>query len=321
MIRTLLTPAAALLLVAASLTWLMQSQWTDFSHHPDHTIAPGCDIPITLHLEQPDGRFGLEEATIRHTLIEAIDLWEGASDTQLFVLTENEGMPVRFVYGERQATGADQARERAQLDERRRALEQDRARFEGRREELSREIDEFEREQRALNRRIERHQQAVTDYNEGRGPRDAARRDQLVAKQQALEEQQTALDTRRSALERRQENLNAQGQQLNQAFDSLSAELDSYNEAASAQGGFELGRFTLEGGERRIEIFQALDQDQLRLILAHELGHALGIDHVPQEDAIMSSHLTQSNAGRTGLSRADRTALMAACDIGPAPQP
>lgn len=57
-------------------------------------------------------------------------------------------------------------------------------------------------------------------------------------------------------------------------------------------------------------------REELVLILAHELGHALGIGHVPAEGAVMAETYRQDHfAPPVRLSAADRAALARQCEL------
>jgi predicted Zn-dependent protease len=57
-----------------------------------------------------------------------------------------------------------------------------------------------------------------------------------------------------------------------------------------------------------------LDEDELMLVLAHEMGHALGIGHVDNPQSVM--YRLMGNQARPGLelTEDDRYALMDICN-------
>ena len=64
-----------------------------------------------------------------------------------------------------------------------------------------------------------------------------------------------------------------------------------------------------------INIYQYYDFPDLRLTLAHELGHALGIDHVDDTNAIMYYLLESQDVVNLKPTEFDLQALFEICEI------
>ncbi|MFV8834435.1 matrixin family metalloprotease [Aquisalimonas sp.] len=277
--------------------------------------ARTCEAPVTVHLDAVDDRFELDRADVRAALHDAVAMWQDASEDPLFRKRDGEGVAVSLVFDERQAGAQARQRRREDLIRVEEQLQADRQRLERRHEALSAESRDFETRQRRLNERVEAYEREVTAWNEGRMERTRENRERLEEASRALTVAQDALNDERRELERRGEALNREQQVLVREIEAFNHQVDAHNREAHAATGFEMGQYERRGNRRWIRVFKADDQDELRLVLAHELGHALGIGHVPEADAIMAPHLGADNAGRTALSAADREALAQTCRV------
>lgn len=113
---------------------------------------------------------------------------------------------------------------------------------------------------------------------------------------QSISQQQAALDATRETLDLLQAQCAADRTQCDQ---SLSSRVASYNERVAAFNAvvvnynqtvghpFEAGKFIRDAAGERIDVFEFIGADQLARVLAHEFGHALGLDHNDDPEAIM----------------------------------
>ena len=104
--------------------------------------------------------------------------------------------------------------------------------------------------------------------------------------------------------------LNALGTTLNQLIVQLNIDVEQYNRAGSAIGRYEEGIYKVLSGVQTIELYKYTDREQLVSLLAHEMGHALGLDHVAGAESLM---YPVNNGGGLQLTDKDTAELSRVC--------
>lgn len=309
----MLVVSLALWLQQDKLSWPGRDPARPFVHIP-------CNIPVHYTLGEVDARFGFDEFTVVAALVEAAGLWQSATDALLLIESDHPlAMRVDLAFDTRQEAANTRRslrggleRDRLQLEDEEVAMQQWSERIESARRAHARAGEE-------VAGRVRRHEADVTAWNSGSGRRTDARRG-------ALEAESTALRMALADLERMAEDLNAdiasynrRAGYLRQHTEDFRSRVARYNEASSAAP-VESGRYQYDRAQgRRIEVYRAESYDELVWVLAHELGHALAIDHVADPGAIMHAmlhdggELRPSLARPVALSEADLAALHAVC--------
>jgi hypothetical protein len=100
---------------------------------------------------------------------------------------------------------------------------------------------------------------------------------------------------------------------LNRLIDTLNLSVEKYNTTSASRGeSFEEGIYMSDGSNREIDIYEFSNRAKLVRVLAHELGHALDLEHVDDTKAIMYK-LNQSSS--LTLTQSDLNELKTKCGI------
>lgn len=270
-----------------------------------------CEDPIVYSIGLFDERFGLSEAQFRESIMLAEEIWEKENERNLFEYRENGALEVNLIYDTRQEA-TDKLEE---IDE---ELDSDRADY----NTLKRKYDTlkknyqtaratFEARVKAFEIRKDKYE-ADVEYWNGKGGAPKEEYEKLDKEKTWINEEVAKLNVLQNQLNKDTEEVNKTARSLNTLAGELNLNVNKFNEIGGMHGDeFEEGVYERDADGERINIYQFDNKDKLVRVLAHELGHALGLDHVEEKEAIM---YRLNNGINKELSQSDKDALALKCE-------
>ena len=284
-----------------------------------------CSEPIPYTLGTFDTQFNISKSYFLSALLDAEAVWEKPFGKNLFVyLPESSVSDVSA-----QTSYSDELKINLVYDYRQQAtsklaslgitVKNDRASYDMLKAKFTALQAEYNTEKNALNVRIDafnQKQQAyeieVNSWNK-KGGAPQTEYDKLQNEKVSLKQEASELQSEQVKINAMVDEINALVVALNRLVTILNISVDQYNTVNGARGeSFEEGVYIQNGSNREIDIYEFSSRAKLVRVLAHELGHALGLDHVDDPKAIMYK-LNQS-ASLT-LSEADLSALKTKCGV------
>ncbi|MCE1229662.1 MAG: matrixin family metalloprotease [Firmicutes bacterium] len=242
--------------------------------------------PLTYRIGTVDERFGLSAEEFAEAVEQAAGLWRHAAGREVFRAQGGGMVEMNLIYDYRQEAADRLKALNLKLENSRAAYDTLKSRFESLQQECDSESAQFKRDGEELRERVARFN-ARRDALAQRGGTDSALR--------ALEEERQSLFSAQEGLRQRQERLSENLETLKSlavVVNDLAAhhnlDVVAYGDTGRSLGEeFSEGEYVRDGARRTISVYHFPSRNGLVRVLAHEIGHALGIAHLPSQQAVM----------------------------------
>ena len=272
-----------------------------------------CEEPITYMVGAFDRRFGISQKYFLDALGEAEAIWEEPLDMEFFVYApESSGMAVNLIYDYRQEVTSTLSGLEGVVEEDEATYQALRVKYVGLKTEYNSAKGIYDAHVREFNEQNALYQRQVESWNKSkRNSKEQFER--LEADRKTLEAAIAELQLREAELNETAREINTLVGTLNRLAKSLNLNVETYNTIGASRGEtFTGGVYRSTEGVQEINIYEFSSRGKLVRILAHELGHALGLEHLDDQEAMMY-RLNEGDAGV--LSEADLAALRTLCRV------
>lgn len=227
-----------------------------------------CDVPIEYSIGMIDEGFTTSEEELISDSKIAGNIWNATQNRELFRYNPNSDFTINLVYDSRQKLTSE-------ITEMNQNLKKNQ-------EEIDPKIAEFKVKQQDFEKRIDRLNNEIQEWNsKGGAPKEEF--DRLNAEQKALQQEARALNLEATVLGQKADEYNLNAKSLNKT-------IDNYQDVLIANP--EEGLYEQDGANRKISIYIDVGNEEFLHTLAHEMGHALGLDHNNNSDSIMYPQTT-----------------------------
>lgn len=269
-----------------------------------------CPVPLTYHVGEIAPEFNLSKEQVEAYLRDAEVVWEQAAGRELFQSTEAGSLAVNFLFDERQALAESQLSQKSALDGERDKTEELLDTIDEERKKYEAEDKEYQEKMAAYERKLTAYNEKVNRYNDQGGAPS-----EVYAE---LEREKATLNRESSGLNATADKLNELARTINELNDKSSQFIDEYNKQVLVYNEeFGFSREFTQGDYQDdvINIYKFSTENELRTVLAHEFGHALGVDHVEGRSSVMY-YLLENTSSFPTLSPEDTAAFATTCGDG-----
>ncbi|HEX6977054.1 MAG TPA: matrixin family metalloprotease [Patescibacteria group bacterium] len=227
-----------------------------------------CDYPVHYKLGTIDERFNISSDQFKTYIRDASNIWNKLEGKDLYVYDPNGSLTISLIFDSRQ-----------QLENQISTLE-NQANKQG--TSLDAQVAEYERLVSEFNKKVADLNAQIADWNsKGGAPPEVYQ--QLKNEQKELEKEAASLNETAKSLNLKTQSYNSQVVNINTTIDTFNSTL-----AVNPEQG------VYNGNANTIDIYFSRDKNELIHTLAHELGHALGLNHVTDPKGIMYKEATST---------------------------
>ncbi|MGM0589018.1 MAG: matrixin family metalloprotease [Bacteroidota bacterium] len=271
-----------------------------------------CEKLLTIRVGQVDPRYSISQQELKDIIQDVASLWNSAIHQPVVSYTPQGSIPIHLIYSKKQQQLDNRERISDRID-----LQQQRMdRIKAGHDSIAQSYRELKYE---YNDRLNRFNRIINDYNRTvqrintRGGANPKQDSLLHQQKMRIDSLKQRLDQFRLEVDNKRNLVNDLAATINRLAAQANADVQRYNQQYGRIHKFNQGRYSKDARGERIDIYQFSNRHDLRMVITHEVGHALGIDHVSNPASIMYYLRDQQDIQDLKLTAEDIAALKKQC--------
>lgn len=278
----------------------------------DTNPAVPCQRPLTYQIADLDPRFDTDKKTIRKIMRKVEGLWKTALNKDVLKYSKSGTVKIDLVYSNsQQRTNEEQRmakrieRTKLQIMSLKVDIENLRKSYQHKKESYQQTSDTYHKTVNRLNSQIVLWNEQGVDLNE--------KTKEIKKMKQKVQNLKSIGDRKHKNAQFMRSRINNKIERLNTLVERSKKIASKYNNKFSQSHRFNQGKFIKENNKQRVEIYEFGNKAELKTVLTHETGHALGIKHVDNSKSVMYYLMGEQNIFDLKLTNEDKTALQNIC--------
>ena len=263
------------------------------------------DQRIRYRIGEVDPRFGLSYADVLQLSQEATQIWTQGTGQDYFVYDPNAKLAIHLIYDQRQDESNQRQQQLTAIEQRQQHWSNQNQNIQALKQEIEDKNQQLDVKKMLFEQQLEQYNRQVQQINQS-GGLHPSQQEVFAGKKQEIQQHLWSLEHEIAQFNQHIHQLNQQVDALNQLNQDIDVSIQQFN-ARFQPRLFDKGSF--DGQAIRIYEFQS--KDDLRLTLAHEFGHALGLAHHNDPYALMYPMLKDQQLQNFQLRPADLDLLHA----------
>ncbi|NNP74812.1 matrixin [Acinetobacter sp. Ac_3412] len=267
-------------------------------------IASPLDTRLRYRIAEVDPRFKLSIEQVKTISQQATQIWKDGTGQDYFVYDPHAQLAIHLIYDERQMESEQRRVHLSQLESNQQHWVEKKRQLDQIEQEILSSKQLLDLKQQQLNQQIQHYNQE--QQNARQHPSSFANPEYFQQRQRDLEQNVQTLQQEIAQYNQRIMQLNQQVDELNALDQQLNASVSQYKQRFKPHL-FHKGLFN----GKQILIYEFESTDDLRLTIAHEFGHALGLQHADDPQALMHPIMKDQDTAHFRLTQADLSLLLA----------
>jgi len=278
------------LLVACFFMLAQASAFAQISSNTSQTqIRYSTEHPLRYRIADLDPRLNITQQQMIELSQQAAAIWAKDTGQNYFVYDPEASFVIHLVFDQRQVRSMKRSENLNQLEQEQQHWLDQNQQLQHLKQSVARSETQLELQKIDYQNNQQKYQQAMQNLKAStKNQKQIAR---LEQQQHTLQQQSVDLETKIAEHNQLVQQFNRQTEQSKQLHQQLTESVAAFNQTFKPQ--------ILHKGQfhgQQIFIYEFSSMDDLRLTLAHEFGHALGLKHTQDPKSLMYPRIKEQNA-------------------------